>query len=256
MIHYQGRKIPNGKSKKIPPPQNHLFDVVAALDKSRLRKVTDRVRPSIAPKVDERDSLLEQTRTKSFNLRPAVVTRPNIQGPKTNLKDISVIRKPMQDGQNKWVVTKFVKEHSHSTETYALRQPIQKKTLGRDAQSLLEYFKKVQAENLGFFYVIQLDEDDRVSNVFWADARSRTAYSHFGDAVTLDTTHRANQYNVPYAPFTGINHHGQMILFGCALIFDDSEASFGWLFKTFLAAMNERHPLSITTDQDRSMKPC
>ncbi|KAI5433540.1 protein FAR1-RELATED SEQUENCE 3 [Lathyrus oleraceus] len=233
-----------------------------------------------------------------------------------------------QKGQNKWVVTKFVKEHSHSTEvpdkveklrplkhfssvgrtmpetykgvglvptgvmyisidgnhvssknshnsrnypaaaaaktshpaknsplkTYALRQPIQKKTLGRDAQSLLEYFKKVQAENPGFFYAIQLDEDNRVSNVFWADARSRTAYSHFGDAVTLDTTHRANQYNVPYAPFTGINHHGQMILFGCALIFDDSEASFGWLFKTFLAAMNDRHPLSITTDQDRSIQ--
>ncbi|XP_050912499.1 protein SCAR2 isoform X13 [Lathyrus oleraceus] len=86
-------QIPNGKSKKLPPPQNHLFDVVAALDKSRLRKVTDRVRPPIAPKVDERDSLLEQIRTKSFNLRPAVVTRPNIQGPKTNLRVAAILEK-------------------------------------------------------------------------------------------------------------------------------------------------------------------
>ncbi|CAJ2670909.1 unnamed protein product [Trifolium pratense] len=88
--------IPNGKPKKknlLPPPQNHLFDVAAALDKSRLRKVTDRVRPQIAPKVDDRDSLLEQIRTKSFNLRTAVVTRPNIQGPKTNLRVAAILEK-------------------------------------------------------------------------------------------------------------------------------------------------------------------
>ncbi|MCI30734.1 protein SCAR2-like, partial [Trifolium medium] len=77
----------------LPPPQNHLFDVAAALDKSRLRKVTDRVRPQIAPKVDDRDSLLEQIRTKSFNLRTAVVTRPNIQGPKTNLRVAAILEK-------------------------------------------------------------------------------------------------------------------------------------------------------------------
>ncbi|WJX76797.1 hypothetical protein P8452_60173 [Trifolium repens] len=90
-------QIPNGKPKKKllppPPPQNHLFDVAAALDKSRLRKVTDRVRPQIAPKVDDRDSLLEQIRTKSFNLRSAVVTRPNIQGPKTNLRVAAILEK-------------------------------------------------------------------------------------------------------------------------------------------------------------------
>ncbi|KAI4308314.1 hypothetical protein L6164_031400 [Bauhinia variegata] len=137
---------------------------------------------------------------------------------------------------------------------YSVARTFRKRTLGRDAQNLLEYFKKMQAENPGFFYAIQLDEDGRMSNVFWADARSRTAYSHFGDTVTLDTTFRVNQYIVPYAPFTGVNHHGQMILFGCALLLDDSEASFLWLLKTFLTAMNDRHPASITTDQDRALQ--
>lgn len=228
-------------------------------------------------------------------------------------------------GQNKWVVTKFVKEHSHSmvnsskvhhlrprkhfssvgktmpetyqgvglvpsgvmyvsmdgnrastenirgvrntpppetihpvrnsaTMNYTVRPPVRKRTLGRDAQNLLEYFKKMQAENPGFFYAIQLDEENHMSNVFWADARSRTAYNHFGDAVVLDTTYRVNQYRVPFVPFTGVNHHGQMILYGCALLLDDSEASFVWLFKTFLTAMNDRHPVSITTDQDRAIQ--
>ncbi|XP_057441527.1 protein FAR1-RELATED SEQUENCE 3-like [Lotus japonicus] len=134
------------------------------------------------------------------------------------------------------------------------RPPTRNRTFGRDAQNMLEYFKKVQAENPGFFYAIQLDEDSHMSNVFWADARSRAAYSHFGDAVSLDTTYRVYQYRVPFAPFTGVNHHGQMILFGCALLLDNSEASFVWLLKTFLTAMNGRHPVSITTDQDRAIQ--
>ncbi|TYI70658.1 hypothetical protein E1A91_D08G237100v1 [Gossypium mustelinum] len=140
------------------------------------------------------------------------------------------------------------------TLNYAFRPVNRKRMLGRDAQNLLDYFKKMQAENPGFFYAIQLDEDNRMANVFWADARSRTAYMHFGDAVKLDTSYRVNQYRVPFAPFTGLNHHGQMILFGCALLFDDSEASFVWLFKTFLTAMNDRRPVSLITDQDRAIQ--
>ncbi|XVE79713.1 hypothetical protein DITRI_Ditri14bG0079400 [Diplodiscus trichospermus] len=143
---------------------------------------------------------------------------------------------------------------STGTPSYAFRPVNRKRSLGRDAQNLLEYFKKMQAENPGFFYAIQLDDDNRMANVFWADARSRTAYMHFGDAVKLDTSYRVNQYRVPFAPFSGLNHHGQKILFGCALLLDDSEASFIWLFKTFLTAMNDRQPVSLTTDQDRTIQ--
>ncbi|KAM7511843.1 hypothetical protein LguiB_010718 [Lonicera macranthoides] len=129
-----------------------------------------------------------------------------------------------------------------------------KRSLGRDAQNLLNYFKKMQAENPGFYYAIQLDDENRMTNVFWADARSRTAYSHFGDAVIFDTMYRPNQFQVPFAPFTGVNHHGQMVLFGCALLLDESEASFTWLFRTWLSAMNDRPPVSMTTDQDRAIQ--
>uniref|UniRef100_A0A2N9GAF6 Protein SCAR n=1 Tax=Fagus sylvatica TaxID=28930 RepID=A0A2N9GAF6_FAGSY len=78
---------PNGNPAiKLPRPRSPLIDAVAAHDKSKLRKVAERVRPQIGPQEDERDSLLQQIRTKSFNLRPAAVTRPSIHGPKTNLK--------------------------------------------------------------------------------------------------------------------------------------------------------------------------
>lgn len=131
---------------------------------------------------------------------------------------------------------------------------IRKRNIGRDAHNILTYFKKRQAESSGFYYSIQLDNDNRMTNAFWADARSRTAYSHFGDAVIFDTMYRPNQFMVPFAPFTGVNHHGQMVLFGCALLYDESESSFNWLFNTWLSSMNNRPPISITTDQDRAIK--
>lgn len=133
-------------------------------------------------------------------------------------------------------------------------KPSRKRTLGRDAQNILNYFKKMQAENPGFYYAIQLDDENRMTNVFWVDARSRAAYNYFGDAVVFDTMYRPNQYQVPFASFTGVNHHGQMVLFGCALLLDESESSFTWLFKTWLSAMNDRLPVSITTDQDRAIQ--
>ncbi|KAE9610826.1 hypothetical protein Lal_00030078 [Lupinus albus] len=84
----------NGKPKnKLPRPRNPLIDAVVAHDKSKLRKVTERVVPQTAPNVQERDSLLEQIRTRSFNLKPAVATRPSFQGPKTNLKLAAILEK-------------------------------------------------------------------------------------------------------------------------------------------------------------------
>ncbi|KAA8517706.1 hypothetical protein F0562_015180 [Nyssa sinensis] len=86
--------MPNeSQQMKLPRPRNPLIDAVAAHGKSKLRKVTERVRPQIGQKVDERDSLLEQIRTKSFNLKRTVITRPSIQGPKTNLKVAAILEK-------------------------------------------------------------------------------------------------------------------------------------------------------------------
>ncbi|KAF5444107.1 hypothetical protein F2P56_036610, partial [Juglans regia] len=49
------------------------------------------------------------------------------------------------------------------------------------AQALFEYFRRMQYKNDGFFSLMELDDDDRLKSVFWADARSRGAYNYFGD---------------------------------------------------------------------------
>ncbi|KAJ7944011.1 Protein FAR1-RELATED SEQUENCE like [Quillaja saponaria] len=128
------------------------------------------------------------------------------------------------------------------------------RTLGGDTQSLLDYLRSKQSEDPSFFYAVQGDEDQCMSNIFWADPKARTNYTYFGDTVTFDTTYRSNRYRLPFAPFTGVNHHGQPVLFGCALLINESEASFVWLFKTWLEAVSGRPPVSITTDHDRVIR--
>ncbi|WCJ27960.1 hypothetical protein M5689_009673 [Euphorbia peplus] len=89
-------EVGKANGSKLPRPRNPLIDAVAAHDKSKLRKVTERVHPQLGPKAEERDTLLEQIRTKSFNLKPTAVTRPSIQGiqgPKTNLKVAAILEK-------------------------------------------------------------------------------------------------------------------------------------------------------------------
>lgn len=119
-----------------------------------------------------------------------------------------------------------------------------------EIQLLLDYLRQMHADNSSFFYAVQGDEDQYTGNVFWADPRARMNYTYFGDTVTFDTTYRSNRYRLPFAPFIGVNHHGQPVLFGCAFLLNESEASFVWLFKTWLMAMSGRPPASITTDHD------
>ena len=69
------------------------------------------------------------------------------------------------------------------------------------------------------------------------------AYQYFGDVVTFDTTYKRNKYDMPFAPFTGLNHHCQSILFGCALLQDETEQTFVWLFETWLQAMWGKEPI-------------
>ncbi|KAJ8762411.1 hypothetical protein K2173_007571 [Erythroxylum novogranatense] len=128
------------------------------------------------------------------------------------------------------------------------------RTLGCGGQVVFDYLRQMQAEDHNFFYAVQGDCENSTGNVFWADANSRRNYNYFGDTVTFDTTYRTNRYRVPFAPFTGLNHHGQPVLFGCSLLLNESESSFVWLFETWLAAMSRRHPISITTDQDRIIR--
>ncbi|KAL8102121.1 protein SCAR2 [Apium graveolens] len=88
----EDRTLNEKRPMKLQRPRTPLIDAVAAHDRSMLKKVKERPRPEV-PKGEDRDSLLQQIRTKSFNLKPAVVTRPSIQAPKTNLRFAAILEK-------------------------------------------------------------------------------------------------------------------------------------------------------------------
>ncbi|XP_059654559.1 protein FAR1-RELATED SEQUENCE 5-like [Cornus florida] len=122
-----------------------------------------------------------------------------------------------------------------------------------DAGAILQYFQEMQSENSSYFYSLQLDEDDMITNIFWADARSVADYGLFGDVICFDTTYRTNDYGRPFAPFIGVNHHKQTVIFGAALLYDETADSFKWLFEPFLGAMSGKQPKTILTDQSAAM---
>ncbi|KDP40075.1 hypothetical protein JCGZ_02073 [Jatropha curcas] len=118
---------------------------------------------------------------------------------------------------------------------------------------LLDYFQTRQAEDTAFFYSVEVDNGSCMS-MFWADGRSRFSCSQFGDAVVFDTSYRKSNYQVPFATFVGVNHHKLPVLLACALIADESEESFTWLFQTWLRAMSGCRPKSIIADQDMAIQ--
>ena len=123
-----------------------------------------------------------------------------------------------------------------------------------DGQALHDYFVRMQAKNSNFYHALDLDDELRVQNVFWVDARSRAAYESFNDVITFDTTYLTNKYDMPFAPFIGINHHGESIILGCGLLSSEDTDSFVWVFRQWLQSMCDIAPKAIITDQCQAMR--
>ncbi|KAM3228658.1 hypothetical protein ACQJBY_059959 [Aegilops geniculata] len=125
-----------------------------------------------------------------------------------------------------------------------------------DAQMFVAQLSRKQEVNPAFFYDFVVDDQGNLMYVFWADAMSRKNYSHFGGGgvVSFDSTYTTNQYDMIFAPFTGVNHHLQSVFFGAAFLVNEQTESYVWLFDTFLRAMGGVAPRLIISDEAVSMK--
>ncbi|CAL5339288.1 unnamed protein product [Camellia sinensis] len=134
-----------------------------------------------------------------------------------------------------------------------LRSKRQKDLEYGEAGSVLQYFRKKSLKNPSFYYAVQLDCEEQISNIFWADAQMIMDYAQFGDVVTFDTTYKLNNEHRPFGTFVGFNHHRETVVFGASLMYDETAESFTWLFQIFLEAMSNKAPKTIFTDQDAAM---
>ena len=103
-----------------------------------------------------------------------------------------------------------------------------------DVKKLLAFFEKMQEINPEFFYDYNKDADNRVKNIFSANASCRGSNEDFGDCVTFDMTYKTNKFHLPLGVFVGVNHHLQSTIFAVALVRDETIPSFESVFRTFL----------------------
>ncbi|KAL4294508.1 hypothetical protein AHAS_Ahas18G0235100 [Arachis hypogaea] len=59
---------------------------------------------------------------------------------------------------------------------------------------------------------------------------------------------------MPFGTFVGVNHHGQSLLLGCALLSCEEDNSFVWLFDCWIRCMGGKPPIGILTDQCKAMQ--
>ncbi|CAI9284600.1 unnamed protein product [Lactuca saligna] len=124
---------------------------------------------------------------------------------------------------------------------------------GKEFYGLIKHFQDKALLDNDHYFVVDLCDDGCPRNIFSADGRSRDAYTKFRDVVVFDVTYMTNKYKMPFAPFVGVNHHVQSILFGGALLENEKEETFEWLFENFLKCMFTKYPKAIITDQDKAM---
>ncbi|GAU51962.1 hypothetical protein TSUD_417480, partial [Trifolium subterraneum] len=98
------------------------------------------------------------------------------------------------------------------------------------------------------------ESDGRMKSLFWADGYSRSDYFCFGDVLAFDTTYKKNKYNYPLVIFSGCNHHSQTIIFGAAMVSDETTETYKWLLRCFLECMKGKQPKAVVTDGDGAMR--
>lgn len=135
------------------------------------------------------------------------------------------------------------------TRTYFnnVKQAIRSEESTDDVKKTLQFFADMQRSSKNFFYSVDVGTDGKIKNIFWSHAWSRLSYEYFGDVVTFDSTYQTNLYGMPFAPFVGVNNHFQTVIFGCALIREETDEAYKWLFRTFIQAMNGKKPVGILT---------
>uniref|UniRef100_A0A151UDJ3 Protein FAR1-RELATED SEQUENCE 5 n=1 Tax=Cajanus cajan TaxID=3821 RepID=A0A151UDJ3_CAJCA len=123
-----------------------------------------------------------------------------------------------------------------------------------DVVAALSYLRG-KADNDPMLYAkFATNSDGGLKQLFWADGCNKSDFLCFGDVLAFDMTYRKNNYNYPLVIFSGCNHHSQTVIFGCALVSDETIDTYKWVLKSFLEAMGNKHPKTVVTDGDGAMR--
>ncbi|XP_041001586.1 protein FAR1-RELATED SEQUENCE 5-like [Juglans microcarpa x Juglans regia] len=102
---------------------------------------------------------------------------------------------------------------------------------------------------------VNVEDGDNVGDKDSANMISSLSSDIFEPFVgkEFDEVEDAQAFSKAYARRKGVNHHHQTIMFGCALLVNETAESYVWLLRTWQEAMLGRPPLTIITDDDKAM---
>ncbi|WCJ39766.1 FRS (FAR1 Related Sequences) transcription factor family [Euphorbia peplus] len=89
---------------------------------------------------------------------------------------------------------------------------------GEDTNTAICLLESRKGTDPKFFYKYEIDEDNRLTNLFWSDGSCQIDYRIFGDALFFDATYKTNRYNKPLVILLGVNNHDKSCVFGAALL--------------------------------------
>ncbi|KAL6204964.1 hypothetical protein ACLB2K_022230 [Fragaria x ananassa] len=123
-----------------------------------------------------------------------------------------------------------------------------------DTEATLSYLNGKGDGEEQFYCKFSVNEDNKLCNLFWRDTRSLVDYESFGDVLLFDTTYKTNCYEKPLVLFVGSSNHLTSIVFGCALLLDETIDTYVWVLETFISSMKGKKPIDVLTDSDESMR--
>ncbi|CAN1775064.1 Protein FAR1-RELATED SEQUENCE 5 [Linum perenne] len=66
-----------------------------------------------------------------------------------------------------------------------------------DVSVLLNHFSSESNSKPGSVYEMQVDCEDQIASIFWANGQMRMDYQYFGDCINFNTTYRTNRTCLP-----------------------------------------------------------
>lgn len=104
------------------------------------------------------------------------------------------------------------------------------------------------------FYRHCVDDDGRLQHLFFCEGFSRIDFDIYGDVLTFDATYGKNKYHYPLVVFSGVNNHNKSVIFGSAIVANETEETYIWVLQHFLEAMSGKSPIFVITDGDVAMR--
>ncbi|XP_022004594.1 protein FAR1-RELATED SEQUENCE 5-like [Helianthus annuus] len=122
-----------------------------------------------------------------------------------------------------------------------------------DADMVINRLTDKKQFMVDYSFVHSVDENKRLTGLFWADGLCKRNYAEFRDVISFDATFKTNKYKMVFVPFTGIDNHCRNVTLGAGLLASESIESYKWLLQSFLDSFSKQ-PKVVVTDQDPMMK--